>query len=444
MVHAEWACGGAAGAGTPSSASSTVSRGLARELTLVDYERYRQKFSLSRRARNLLLLVQVVWPAIEAYVRGKCEWWRSELMLAASTTDDTSSRDGAGGNHDRVAQNSGAAFGPPSLLKAWLRIVRVVKKLYASFRDSRTLPAQSRGTHAEQMELKRANPAEGNENLSEQNDDPAQHAEALQTEPSKAAVPEDHLLDAVKDFTKHLSVRIFEVYHVTTRVLQLSLRVRYLLNLGGDWTILLWLLHLQIARRKPGEGNIANSKGDGDSSNGNDSVPVDSDKKDHGTSRIPSSTSTPPSSFSSLLSQSFSAVPQAMFWVSIYGLQLAHWYQSRQQEFAEEQAGELRGGGRGGGAGGVGGSSGLTGNEKVSQEELPLAPQPPRKHKIPLYQSTTLCNLCGEPRKNPAQSVGGYVFCFACLANHVRDKGCCPITGWKMEVRDVRKVLPLE
>lgn len=60
-------------------------------------------------------------------------------------------------------------------------------------------------------------------------------------------------------------------------------------------------------------------------------------------------------------------------------------------------------------------------------------PPPPKALKvarggvIPL-QDRRLCSLCGKIRTNPCAASSGYVFCYLCILNHVRDHGVCPVT----------------
>lgn len=44
---------------------------------------------------------------------------------------------------------------------------------------------------------------------------------------------------------------------------------------------------------------------------------------------------------------------------------------------------------------------------------------------------TNICPLCNKLRVNDtALSVSGYVFCYQCIFKFVRDKACCPVTGY--------------
>ena len=57
-----------------------------------------------------------------------------------------------------------------------------------------------------------------------------------------------------------------------------------------------------------------------------------------------------------------------------------------------------------------------------------MNPPPPSsgmKNTLPAH----LCPLCRQPRMHPTASPSGFVFCYKCLLQHVKDTGKCPVTG---------------
>lgn len=58
----------------------------------------------------------------------------------------------------------------------------------------------------------------------------------------------------------------------------------------------------------------------------------------------------------------------------------------------------------------------------------PMNPPPPSsgmKNTLPAH----LCPICRQPRMHPTASSSGFVFCYKCLLQHVKDTGKCPVTG---------------
>ncbi len=53
----------------------------------------------------------------------------------------------------------------------------------------------------------------------------------------------------------------------------------------------------------------------------------------------------------------------------------------------------------------------------------------PEHVKDRLSQTKHLCPLCQRTRVNPAVAPTGFVFCYRCIINHIRDMGTCPITN---------------
>lgn len=55
----------------------------------------------------------------------------------------------------------------------------------------------------------------------------------------------------------------------------------------------------------------------------------------------------------------------------------------------------------------------------------PPAPANPFENSLPPH----LCPLCRQLRVHPTASSSGYVFCYKCLLQHVKENGSCPVTG---------------
>ncbi|XP_045104989.1 peroxisome assembly protein 12-like isoform X3 [Portunus trituberculatus] len=58
-------------------------------------------------------------------------------------------------------------------------------------------------------------------------------------------------------------------------------------------------------------------------------------------------------------------------------------------------------------------------------------PPPPQVMGVPTSGSSTECPLCFKKRKqDTALSVSGYVFCYGCILQYVRQEKKCPVTGY--------------
>lgn len=57
-----------------------------------------------------------------------------------------------------------------------------------------------------------------------------------------------------------------------------------------------------------------------------------------------------------------------------------------------------------------------------------------------LPQDRRICAVCMRPRRNPAASASGYVFCYPCLMYYVREHGRCPVTGVRTSPEQVRRI----
>ena len=75
-------------------------------------------------------------------------------------------------------------------------------------------------------------------------------------------------------------------------------------------------------------------------------------------------------------------------------------------------------------------------NEKSRRMMLP-EPPPINNKSGQLYLEAPLCPLCGQTRKNPSVSTGGYVFCYSCLSVYLSRFPYCPVTGVSCCVDDI-------
>ena len=72
--------------------------------------------------------------------------------------------------------------------------------------------------------------------------------------------------------------------------------------------------------------------------------------------------------------------------------------------------------------------------------ELPPAPKPTKVGRGCIYppQDHTLCPICGQKRVNACASTGGYVFCYLCLLEYIREHGnTCPVTALACAEKDI-------
>ena len=51
--------------------------------------------------------------------------------------------------------------------------------------------------------------------------------------------------------------------------------------------------------------------------------------------------------------------------------------------------------------------------------------------------SPEVCPLCQEVRINPTASVSGYVFCYKCIVDYIKEKELCPVTGKKCNMTNL-------
>lgn len=70
-----------------------------------------------------------------------------------------------------------------------------------------------------------------------------------------------------------------------------------------------------------------------------------------------------------------------------------------------------------------------------------IVPPPPRPSNVCtgglMSNSKGLCAVCCRPRSDPCAASSGFVFCYLCLLQAVREKGCCPITGMPCAEKDI-------
>eukprot|EP01122_Echinamoeba_exundans_P007236 TRINITY_DN2175_c0_g1_i1.p1 TRINITY_DN2175_c0_g1~~TRINITY_DN2175_c0_g1_i1.p1 ORF type:complete len:359 (+),score=52.42 TRINITY_DN2175_c0_g1_i1:69-1145(+) len=78
----------------------------------------------------------------------------------------------------------------------------------------------------------------------------------------------------------------------------------------------------------------------------------------------------------------------------------------------------------------------------TNAEPIPPPPDAPKKSSggAVVPKDKTICPLCNNKRTNPAMSVGGFVFCYPCLFNHVQMHNKCPVTLLPMSTDQIRKI----
>mmetsp|Transcript_4293 Transcript_4293/g.5923 ORF Transcript_4293/g.5923 Transcript_4293/m.5923 type:complete len:338 (-) Transcript_4293:226-1239(-) len=70
----------------------------------------------------------------------------------------------------------------------------------------------------------------------------------------------------------------------------------------------------------------------------------------------------------------------------------------------------------------------------------PPLPIKPSSRGIPLYRDKSLCPICRQPRKTPALAASGYVFCYNCIVEYLRNHGVCPVTLFPCNEQQLRKL----
>jgi len=78
------------------------------------------------------------------------------------------------------------------------------------------------------------------------------------------------------------------------------------------------------------------------------------------------------------------------------------------------------------------------------QRELQIIPPPqpiaPSSHGIPLLRDKSLCPICHQQRRTPTIAPSGYVFCYSCITNYIREHNCCPVTLLPCKEENLRKI----
>jgi peroxin-12 len=59
---------------------------------------------------------------------------------------------------------------------------------------------------------------------------------------------------------------------------------------------------------------------------------------------------------------------------------------------------------------------------------------------VRLPSDRTVCPLCQGERRNPTCIPSGYVFCYACIFDHVAAHGACPVTRLPCTKEQLRKL----
>lgn len=74
--------------------------------------------------------------------------------------------------------------------------------------------------------------------------------------------------------------------------------------------------------------------------------------------------------------------------------------------------------------------------------KLPSAPArpPPAQGCLSPPRDHSLCALCSEKRRDPCACSSGYVFCYLCILQYVREHGRCPITAMPCKEEEIIKL----
>mmetsp|Transcript_20549 Transcript_20549/g.39638 ORF Transcript_20549/g.39638 Transcript_20549/m.39638 type:complete len:362 (-) Transcript_20549:232-1317(-) len=84
--------------------------------------------------------------------------------------------------------------------------------------------------------------------------------------------------------------------------------------------------------------------------------------------------------------------------------------------------------------------------ENQQRNEAPLATPPPPppavKHPrgVAIPEDKSKCPLCLRSRVNAALLPSGFVFCYTCVFNHLKDHGTCPVTLRPCRIEELRKI----
>lgn len=230
----------------------------------------------------------------------------------------------------------------------------------------------------------------------------------------------DDLLERWKRMVRRICVRIRALFWVFCRFLlyagrvaislrkalkcvDFGYRVFYLLDLTKHWSWQYHLLRLCIDRQPP---------------------PAEpATEKEEKEGAADAETQTPPDTdvitkyVFPMLGDSFGF----FFWASMYAAQFGNWYYNNRESLVQD--------GDGGGG---------------SSNNRSIPPEPPLKRdKTPVLQDPRLCFLCKRSwrHRNPAQSIGGYIFCYSCLSQHLSEHETCPISNQKMLPKQIRTIL---
>jgi hypothetical protein len=95
-----------------------------------------------------------------------------------------------------------------------------------------------------------------------------------------------------------------------------------------------------------------------------------------------------------------------------------------------------------GGSGGAntGGAGGINGGRKLPVPPPPKRPLPAAVGGLSVPSDSSLCPICLLVRENPAATPDGYVFCYACIHQHVQVRRNCPVTLRPCELQQLRKI----
>lgn len=210
---------------------------------------------------------------------------------------------------------------------------------------------------------------------------------------------------------KRFLARLYPYLAVLAAIARTVTRLNYMLSVWDHWSVAHVLLNLTVRRDELVAGAASPDGGEGSSSTHSPSKPLSERVR-------------------ALLAEQLGP---GLFWAGIYALQLAQWYTGDETQAALED-------------------KNINKIPAAPLERVLAAPFVPRRgvtastdphnsfKTVPVLQDKSLCGVCRRSRRNPAQSTGGFVFCYACLADWVREHKRCPVSGLPMRIEQVRRL----
>jgi peroxin-12 len=111
------------------------------------------------------------------------------------------------------------------------------------------------------------------------------------------------------------------------------------------------------------------------------------------------------------------ATPRYLLFLFVCSLKGVEWWYSEQVQSAREESGSA----------------------------IKMVPPPPvktvvRDEQLQDIRDPFKCPLCKKKRVNPTASPSGFVFCYACIHEHLESDGTCPVSGLACSIADLRKL----